>query len=150
MSRVRIPSPAFRSGPEGFASRPSTRSGLSAFAARSQRRGSANRNGDPDFEELSSNPFARFVCNAPEFSMEPRTYAPNPRVLRGAAPNESLYFGTDFERFACANSIFFVHLLRKKYDTNETCNDEWYRKNKAMHSWTRLRLFVQLINTVRQ
>ena len=41
-----------------------TRSGLSAFAARSQRRGSANRNGDPDFAELSSNPFARFVCNA--------------------------------------------------------------------------------------
>ena len=37
-----------------------TRSGLSAFAARSQRRGSANRNGDPDFAELSSNPFARF------------------------------------------------------------------------------------------
>jgi hypothetical protein len=35
--------------------------------------------------------------------LEPRTYAPNPRVLRGAAPNESLYFGTDFERFACAN-----------------------------------------------
>jgi len=27
---------------------------------RSQRRGSANRNGDPDFAELSSNPFARF------------------------------------------------------------------------------------------
>ena len=80
-----------------------TRSGLSAFAARSQRRGSANRNGDPDFAELSSNPFARFVCNAREFSEEPRTYAPNPRVLRGAAPNESLYFGTDFERFACAN-----------------------------------------------
>ena len=80
-----------------------TRSGLSAFAARSQRRGSANRNGDPDFEELSSNPFARFVCNAREFSEEPRTYAPNPRVLRGAAPNESLYFGTHFERFACAN-----------------------------------------------
>ena len=50
-----------------------------------------------------SNPFARFVCNAREFSEEPRTYAPNPRVLRGAAPNESLYFGTDFERFACAN-----------------------------------------------
>jgi hypothetical protein len=35
-----------------------TCSGLSAFAARSQRRGSANRNGDPDFENLSSNPFA--------------------------------------------------------------------------------------------
>ena len=77
-----------------------------AFAARSQRRGSANRNGDPDFAELSSNPFARFVCNAREFSEEPRTYAPNPRVLRGAAPNESLYFGTDFERFACANIVF--------------------------------------------
>ena len=44
-----------------------------------------------------SNPFARFVCNAPEFSTEPRTYAPNPRVLRGAAPNESLYFGTDLK-----------------------------------------------------
>ena len=121
-----------------------------AFAARSQRRGSANRNGDWDFPELSSNPFARFVCNAREFSEEPRTYAPNPRVLRGAAPNKSVYFGTHFERFACANSIFFVHLLRKKYDTNETCNDEWYRKNKAMHSWTRLRFFVKLIDTLRQ
>ena len=37
-----------------------TRSGLSAFAARSQRRGSANRNGDWDLAALGSNPFARF------------------------------------------------------------------------------------------
>ena len=35
--------------------------------------------------------------------LEPRTYAPNPRVLRGAAPNKCVYFGTHFERFACAN-----------------------------------------------
>jgi hypothetical protein len=56
----------------------------------------------------------------------------------------------DPPRFACANSIFFVHLFREQYDTNETCNDQWYRNNKAMHLWTRLRLFVQLINTVRQ
>ena len=38
-----------------------TRSGLSAFAMRSQRRGSANRNGDWDLAALGSNPFARFV-----------------------------------------------------------------------------------------
>ena len=35
--------------------------GLSAFAERSQRRGSANRDGDWDLAALGSNPFARFV-----------------------------------------------------------------------------------------
>lgn len=30
-------------------------------------------------------------------------------------------------------SLFFVDLLLKNYDTNETYNEDWYRNQKAMN-----------------